>query len=383
MACAREPAPSPPDPGSASAASPAPAARSTRVRIDGRSFPDKALALTWDDGPDEGTVELASYLHARHVRATFFVVGAWVSGLSSDPGEGRHVFQTGHETLHVLAELQTLGHHVGNHTRNHVLLSDAPAATVVEQLRENDRRISYPHGAMHLFRAPGGAWSEASSAAVDADPELTRLVGPVHWDIDGKDWEGSLYCRSEHPEIECENAAPGGRSRVKPAVIAKRYLALVESQRHGIVLLHDRVGHVGSDYALAVARALVPELQAKGYVFVAPVLRFAPLASFPLVKRAPSAKPSPAEVAEAFGSGVDPAMVRLGDINGDGRADACARIGAEIVCALSDGHSFLRPTPWFDATAEVTNFELVDVDGDGRADLCVDAPSAMRCGVAP
>jgi peptidoglycan/xylan/chitin deacetylase (PgdA/CDA1 family) len=353
------------------------------VRLDGRGFPDKALALTWDDGPDEGTVELASYLHERHVRATFFVVGAWVSGLSSDPGEGRHVFETGHDTLHVLEKLQTLGHRLGNHTKNHVLLSDAPAATVAEQLRENDRRIPYPHGAMHLFRAPGGAWSEASSAAIDADFELAHLVGPVHWDIDGKDWEGSLYCRSEHPESECESAAPGGHSRMKPAVIAKRYLGLVESARHGIVLLHDRVGHVGSDYALAVARALVPELQARGYVFVAPVLRFAPLASFPLARRPPPAKPSPAEVAEAFGSGVDPATVRLGDINGDGRADACAKVGSAVACALSDGRSFLRPTPWFDATGQVADFELVDVDGDGRADLCVETPTALRCGVAP
>src|SRR5262249_52819081 len=132
---------------------------------------------------------------------------------------------------------------------------------------------------LRVFRAPGGAWSASASAAVDGDPLLSGLVGPVRWDIDGKDWEGSLYCRSSRPAVECERAAPGHEARVKPSVIVQRYLAAVEAAGRGVVLLHDRVGHVGSDYALRVARSLVPQLKAKGYVFAAPVLRFSPLAA--------------------------------------------------------------------------------------------------------
>jgi peptidoglycan/xylan/chitin deacetylase (PgdA/CDA1 family) len=360
-----------------------PPARSARAPLHGRAFPDKVLSLTWDDGPDEQTYELARYLHGEHISATFFVVGAWVPGLSSDPGEGRRVFETGYDSIHVLSKLAGLGHRVENHTRNHVLLGDAPPETVAYELRENERALAQDPAALHLFRAPGGAWSAAASAAVDADPELARLVGPVHWDIDGKDWEASLYCRSEQPEIECEPAAPGGRSRVKPAVTAKRYLAIVESVGHGIVLLHDRVGHVGSDYALRVARALIPELEARGYVFAAPVLRFSPLAPSPRPKRASASPVPPPDLADAFGGPIDPAAVRVADINGDGRADVCARTHEGLGCALSDGRSLLRATLWFDGLGDARGFELVDVNDDGRADVCVESPHGFQCGLAP
>ncbi|MEO6575458.1 MAG: polysaccharide deacetylase family protein, partial [Polyangiaceae bacterium] len=63
-----------------------------RAQIDGRSFPAGVLALTFDDGPDAGTLVLAEYLSERRIAATFFVVNAWVEGLSSDPGEGGGVY---------------------------------------------------------------------------------------------------------------------------------------------------------------------------------------------------------------------------------------------------------------------------------------------------
>ncbi len=250
-----------------------------RPQLDGRAFPNKVLAMTWDDGPDAGTLALAEYLHDQGVSATFFVVAEWIDGLSEEPGRGRGVFETGHEHIPILGDLVGLGHRIGNHTLNHVLLDAAPASRVVEQLRENQARIDpFVTGGIRLFRAPGGAWSAAASAAVDADPAISSLVGPVRWDVDGKDWEGSLYCRSSRPSVECERAAPGGELRVEPKVIAQRYLSRIEAAGHGIVLVHDRVGHVGSGYALAVAEALIPALVARGYVFAAPVLRFSPLA---------------------------------------------------------------------------------------------------------
>jgi peptidoglycan/xylan/chitin deacetylase (PgdA/CDA1 family) len=291
------------------ASTPAPAAAPPRARIDGRSFPAKVLALTWDDGPDVGTLELARFLHDQRVRATFFVVGAWVQGLSEEPGQGTRVFQTGYDAIPITNRLVELGHRVGNHTRNHVLLAGAPPETVRFQLAENQRRIALSPGTwLRLFRPPGGAWSDEASAAVDADPSLANLLGPVHWDVDAKDWEGSLYCRSARPAIECEPAAPGGASRVKPAVIAERYLATIDAVGKGIVLLHDRVGHVGSDYASRVAHALVPALLARGYVLAAPVLSFSPLAPEP----ACASHAPPRATREALGvfADVDPVLVQ-------------------------------------------------------------------------
>src|SRR6185437_4813193 len=213
-------------------------------------------------------------------------------------------------------------------------------------------------------------------AAVDADPTISSLVGPVRWDVDGKDWEGSLYCRSSRPSVECERAAPGGELRVKPKVIAQRYLSRIEAAGHGIVLMHDRVGHVGSGYALTVAKALIPALVARGYVFAAPVLRFSPLA--------PHAAPECGPPARAQGdlAGIDPGSAQLGDVNGDGRADICGWSREGVMCALSDGRSFLKATLWLPETSRGT-MELCDVNGDGRADVCVKGPEGWACGLSP
>ncbi|MEO7331614.1 MAG: polysaccharide deacetylase family protein, partial [Minicystis sp.] len=326
-----------------------------RPQLDGRAFPDKVIAFTWDDGPDVHTRELAEYLAAENVSGTFFVVGEWDEQLSSEPGKGSHVFETGAQSLPILGDLVELGHRLGNHTLNHALLSDLDAATAADQLRENQRRLDpFLTNELRLFRAPGGAWNAASSFAVDADPQLTQLTGPFRWDIDRKDWESSLYCRSSRPKVECERTGPDGRLRVRPSVIAQRYLHAIESEGHGIVLLHDRVGHVGSTYALQIARELIPQLKARGFVFAAPVLQFSPL-----TRRFEGA------LAGNVGARA-PAPFHLGDIDGDGRADLCARGPLGVACAASferaGGAGDLLPLTVFRA-AKLREHALTDAAG--------------------
>src|SRR5262249_38381425 len=123
----REAAPGP------SAAAPATTAE-PRGPIDGRDFPDGVLALTWDDGPDPHTVQLARYLAAERVPATFFVVGAWDARVSEEPGRGKQVFETGYVHLRVLDQLVRLGHRVGDHSYNHALLTRASPEFVRVQL---------------------------------------------------------------------------------------------------------------------------------------------------------------------------------------------------------------------------------------------------------
>ncbi len=416
--------------------------------LDGRAFPDHVLALTWDDGPDTGTLALARYLKRERVSATFFVVGAWLPGASSDPGDGDGVFATGADAIAVLSDVVRLGHRLGNHTENHAMLWDAPASVVRAQVLFGQRRLDPLLGnELALFRAPGGAWSAAAGGALEEEEKLAGLVGPVRWDVDAKDWEASLDCVSERPATECEPAGPHGRLRVRPAVVAARYLAAIESAGRGIVLLHDRVGHVGSSYALAVAEALVPPLRARGYVFAAPVLRFSPLrARFAPAERGGDGGGSEARawnavlaagpwLADADGDGRadlcgrssdgvvcaraergpvgDHARpeVRFGplarvsaappgpseaaapsapgpDLNGDGRADACAAQGGAIVCALRGDAGLTAGSVWA-AAADVPELAqggvllLGDVSGDGRADACVASPAGVRCGMAP
>lgn len=326
-----------------------------RAPIHGGDFPDGVLALTWDDGPDAHTLELARFLHEQHVSGTFFVVGSWVEGLSEEPGYGKTKLATGYDFEPVLSELVALGHRVGNHSTNHVLLGHATADVVRDQFEA----LPLPEARVRFFRAPGGWWTSETGTAFADVPELGDIVGPIHWDIDAKDWECSLYCRSDSPATECEKGPKPNEPRVRVSVIAQRYLAKIERWKHGIVLMHDRVGDVGSTYARDLAKALVPELIARGYVFGPPVLRFGPTSA-----------PAP--------SGLNPKSgTHEGDINGDGRPDRCTATPAGIECALGARDGFKAASLWSSSTD--TNFTLADANDDGRADLC----TATTCVLAP
>jgi hypothetical protein len=79
--------------------------------------------------------------------------------------------------------------------------------------------------------------------------------------------------------------------------------------------------------------------------------------------------------------------LRWGDINGDGLTDVCARADAGMLCWLSFGDSFGKAMDgpamsdgngWFQAKY-YNAIRLTDVDGDGKADLCARKPEGLKC----
>jgi MYXO-CTERM domain-containing protein len=79
--------------------------------------------------------------------------------------------------------------------------------------------------------------------------------------------------------------------------------------------------------------------------------------------------------------------VRMGDVNGDGLVDACARTAEGMECGLSDGSSLtnvIAGPAWSDgngwtAVRHWSTIRLADVDGDGRADLCGRGNARLAC----
>lgn len=81
--------------------------------------------------------------------------------------------------------------------------------------------------------------------------------------------------------------------------------------------------------------------------------------------------------------------LRLGDVDGDGRADLCGRRSDGVYCALNDGAgSFGDPSRFTDQFSDELGWNvesrgmtlmLGDVDGDGRADVCGRDTDAIRC----
>ena len=82
------------------------------------------------------------------------------------------------------------------------------------------------------------------------------------------------------------------------------------------------------------------------------------------------------------------ATLRMGDLDGDGRADVCARSDTDVLCALSTGSGFAAPTVWRPDLSDAggwglpqyyTTLRLADVDGDGRDDLCARDAAGFGC----
>src|SRR5690606_17673386 len=79
--------------------------------------------------------------------------------------------------------------------------------------------------------------------------------------------------------------------------------------------------------------------------------------------------------------------IRTGDLDGDGRADVCARTSAGVRCWISTGTGYGDaiegpglddPGDW-DQPMYYSTIRLADVDGDGKDDLCARGYSSILC----
>jgi peptidoglycan/xylan/chitin deacetylase (PgdA/CDA1 family) len=209
------------------------------------NLPDGTIALTYDDGPGPHSVDLARFLNERRVKATFFVVGRFIR---ERPG--------------VISQLQNLGHAVGNHTDTHEVLPRLVNSVDVlerEVIRAHKEIETWSGRAPHLFRAPGGCWSEAVADVLNRVPELQAYSGPFGWDIEVADYEIG----------QPRHLTPGNPIHTLENCQAE-YLRRIREKRRGVVLLHDwsadPAGPFGdrlraNNRTLELTKWLVPQIQ--------------------------------------------------------------------------------------------------------------------------
>jgi peptidoglycan/xylan/chitin deacetylase (PgdA/CDA1 family) len=131
-----------------------------------RSSP--GIAVTFDDGPSEGTLPLLETLSRFNIPATFFQCGLNVQRL---PDIAREVVGAGHE--------------IGNHSHTHPALYFRSAAAIESEFVTAQRTIEDALGVTpSLMRAPFGArWFGFRRMQA-----RLRLLG-VMWTVIGLDWK--------------------------------------------------------------------------------------------------------------------------------------------------------------------------------------------------
>ena len=182
----------------------------------------RAIALTFDDGPSEGTPQILEILARYQVPATFFQCGANVERL---PGVARAVRQAGHA--------------IGNHSHTHPLFCFRSPGFMEQDLRRAQETIEAHTGCRpDLFRAPFGVrWF-----GIGGVQRRLKLTG-VMWTIIGYDWN-----RKAVGVVERFTRVPNG----------------------AILCLHDgRELRARPDIGVTVeaVRRLVPMLLDRGYKF--------------------------------------------------------------------------------------------------------------------
>lgn len=172
------------------------------------------VALTFDDGPGPGTTRLLEALREHGARATFFMLGTRVSRYE--------------DTVRQMAEI---GCEIGNHTTNHLKLTDYAADGVAIE-------INYTRDVIHgivgqtptMVRPPYGAVNEVVQSVAE--------VPLVFWSVDTLDWE------------------------LKDVTLIRDYV--LNTVKDGdIVLMHDIY-----DATIQAAIELIPLLQERGYQIV-------------------------------------------------------------------------------------------------------------------
>jgi cellulose synthase/poly-beta-1,6-N-acetylglucosamine synthase-like glycosyltransferase/peptidoglycan/xylan/chitin deacetylase (PgdA/CDA1 family)/spore germination protein YaaH len=192
------------------------------------------IALTFDDGPDpEWTPQILDILKAKHVPATFFIIGA-----------------NAEMSPRLVQREVAAGHDVGNHTFTHPNLGDSPPSIVVLELNATQRLFEALTGrSMRLFRAPYFGDAEPTTADELVPIQIAQKMGylSVGLHVDAEDWQ--------RPGVDAiVNNVVAGIENTNP------------DRKGQVVLLHDGGGE--RSQTVAALPRIIDGLRARGYDFV-------------------------------------------------------------------------------------------------------------------
>lgn len=180
-----------------------------------RDLDKKKVALTFDDGPNINYTEmLLDGLKERGVHATFFLLGKEVE-----------------KSPEIVKKMYQDGHLIGNHSYEHVNLSNLSDEAAILQVDKTNEAIHKVTGEYpEYIRPPFGCWK----SNLDYQTKMIEVL----WNIDPLDWK--------------TNNADAVASRI-----------LKNVQEDDIILLHD-----ASESSVNAAFQIIDKLKKDGYEFV-------------------------------------------------------------------------------------------------------------------
>ncbi|MCB2289596.1 polysaccharide deacetylase family protein [Clostridium sp. CS001] len=142
-----------------------------------------SIDVSW--GVDR-TDEILKVLDKYNVKATFFIVGAWID---QNPDKLKAMYDKGHE--------------IGNHSNRHPIMTTSSKEQIIREISIVDAKIRAITGqGTTLFRCPSGDYNNLVIEAVEATNHYC-----IQWDVDSIDW------KEQGAEIEynriIKNTKPG------------------------------------------------------------------------------------------------------------------------------------------------------------------------------
>ncbi|HYY68269.1 MAG TPA: glycosyltransferase [Terriglobales bacterium] len=199
----------------------------------------KAVAITFDDGPDPSfTPKLLDVLKAKGVKATFFLIGAQAE---KAPGLTKRIYREGHE--------------IGNHTFYHPDISNISRQYMRFELNMTERLFAAKLGIKPiLFRPPYSIDQEPDTADQVRPLEIVQDMGyiTVGDKIDPSDWK-------DNPHHSAQQITSDVMAHLPPCS--------PNDQRCGnIILLHDGGGD--RTQTVKALPMIIDGLRQRGYSIV-------------------------------------------------------------------------------------------------------------------
>lgn len=197
------------------------------------------IAITFDDGPSEETLNILSVLKKHNVKATFFLVGKMIKGRE-----------------YIIEQAKQDGHEFGNHTFSHKRLWFKSKKFIEEDIRKCDDELGKVGIVTNLIRFPGLKYGQNTISVCKKLGKLIIFAELLTLNQFAYDWF--------RPWLKKKGFIKGP---TKIDVVVEK--TVMNTKNGSILVFHDYLQEIGPhpESHLIIERIL-PELKNKGFKFV-------------------------------------------------------------------------------------------------------------------